>query len=175
MNKKFLNSKLILIIITSITFLSLTLQSCNSRPVQFHTYLIPSNYKGTLRIIYNEECGIKPRIEDGREILAFPKNGVLILNTDVFYSITGNKYYLIDGKGNKTKVAEIFNSADRLSNGLSVLAGTLTVAGYTYHNSEVEIKGIEYKDFKLFKNGIVDTTQNLDSLTNALVSACRAK
>jgi hypothetical protein len=55
--------------------------------------------------------------------------------------------------------------AVQLNDGPSVLAGTITVAGYTYHNSEVEINGIEYKDFKLYKNGVGETTQNLDSLT----------
>ena len=167
-----MKSKLILIIITSITFLSVILQSCNFRPVQFHTFLIPSNYEGTLRIVYDEECGIRPIIEDGREILEFSKNGILILNKDN-YAETGNEYYLIDSKGNKTKVTENFNSGDKLSNGPAVLAGTLTVAGYTYHNSEVEIKGITYKDFKLYKNGTGETLKNLDSLINAVVSACR--
>jgi hypothetical protein len=41
-----------------------------------------------------------------------------------------------------------------LNDGASVLAGTITVAAFTFHNSEVEIKGIEYKDFKLYKNAI---------------------
>ncbi|HSV12050.1 MAG TPA: hypothetical protein VLI68_14840, partial [Hanamia sp.] len=45
-------------------------------------------------------------------------------------------------------------SGDKLNDGASVLAGTITVAAFTFHNSEVEIKGIEYKDFKLYKNAI---------------------
>lgn len=179
MINKFFKSSLTFIIIAHVIFLPIMLQSCHADSSRFHTFLIPSNYEGTLRIIYDEQCGIKPKVEDGREILQFPKNGILILNTNS-YADTGNEYFLIDDKGNKTKVTEIVNAKGGSNNGPAVLAGTLTVSGYTYHNSEVQIKGITYKDFKLFKNNPgeikdIASTQNLDSLTHAVLSACRAR
>ncbi len=147
--------------------------------IQSHTFLIPANSEGTLRIIYNEECGIKPKTEDGSEILEFPNNGILILNTRPLWLKQVMKYFLIDNNGNKTKVSEILDSSEMVKRTPAILAGTLTVSGYTYHNDEVEKKGITYIDFMLYRksNDAVEnfaSIQNIDSLSNAAVSACRA-
>lgn len=178
MKRKFLQLKQISIIITLIFFSLLIFQNCKSDHASSHIFLIPSKFQGILRIIYDEECGIKPDIENGKEILKFPENGILILNTNS-YADAGNEYYLIDDGGRKTKVTEVFNSKNGLNKKPAVLASPITVSGYIYNNSEIEKKGITYKDFKLIDNntGEVDEAalkQKLDSLANALVSACRA-
>ena len=177
MQKKLLQLKQISIITSLIFFLLVICQHCKPDHISSHIFLIPSKFKGILRIIYNEECGITPDIDNGKEILKFPENGILILNTSS-YAEAGNEYYLVDDEGHKTKVTEVFNSKNENKKPV-ILASPVTVSGYTYNNSEIEKKGITYKDFKLINNNTGNVNeaplkQNLDSLTNALVSACRA-
>ena len=161
-----------------VSFLAFIFQSCKTDHIRSHTFLIPANFEGTLRIIYDEDCGIKPEVKDGNEIVEFPKNGILILNSNS-YADTGDKYYLVENKGNRTRVPEILDSNATLKRMPAIFAGMLTVSGYTYHNSEVEIKGITYKDFRLYRTNddtIKNFTsiQNTDSLSNAAVKACRS-
>ncbi|HEY5393610.1 MAG TPA: hypothetical protein VIJ57_15910, partial [Hanamia sp.] len=82
-------------------------------------------------------------------------------------------------KGNRTRVTEILDSNATVKKTPTIFAGVLTVSGFTYHNSEVEIKGITYKDFRLYRTNddtIKNFTsiQNTDSLSNAAVKACRS-
>ena len=166
------------LIFSIVSFLAFIFQSCKTDHIRSHTFLIPANFEGTLRIIYDEDCGIKPKVEDGNEILKFPKSGILILNSNS-YADAGDKYYLIDNKGNRTTVTEILDSNASVKRMPAIFAGMLTVSGYTYHNSEVEIKGITYKDFRLYRTNddtIKNFTsiQNKDSLSNAAVKACRS-
>ncbi len=152
-----------------VIILPVTFQSCQADQISSHTFLIPANLEGTLRIIYNEDCGIKPKVEDGNEILEFPKNGILILKKDS-YGDTRNKYYLVDNNGNKTRVSEILDPNETVKRTPAILAGVVTVSGYTYHNDEVEIKGITYIDFRLYRNSSNEnekftSTQNIDSLS----------
>lgn len=66
--------------IMGLTLIILCLADCNNRPLP-NTFLIPSDYEGTLRIVFEEKCGLTPKVENGRQILEFKKNGFLILNT----------------------------------------------------------------------------------------------
>ena len=76
------------------------------------TFLIPADYEGTVRIVYKQKCGVKLHKENGRQIIRFPKSGVLILN-EKFDGGINNEYFLVDKNGSKTKVEQIINFQDR--------------------------------------------------------------
>jgi len=186
------------IYIGALAVLLVCLSACNNRPLPY-TFLIPANYKGILRVIFDEECGIKPGVANGRQILAFGEDGILILNsesfnggmtekntnvnndvneTKSFLADMKSEYYLVDGKGNKTKITQILNAGEKLNDTPSILPGETTVSGYTYHNSEVEVKGITYQDFYLYNSNATGTketmsSQQINTITKALVNACR--
>lgn len=185
------------IYISALTLLLVCLLACNNRPLPY-TFLIPANYNGILRVICDEECGIKPQVENGRQVLEFDKNGILILNTasfdggmkekntrlnndeetKSFLTEMKSEYYLVDSKGNKTKITQILNAGEKPTDTPSILPGETTVSGYTYNNSQVEMKGITYQDFYLYNPDTTGTketmsSQQINTITKALVNACR--
>jgi hypothetical protein len=138
------------------------------------TFLIPADYDGEIRIVYEEECGVKLHKENGRQILQFPENGILILNEN-FNGGINNDYYLVDKSGRRTRVEQIldFNaSTKKLPYILVGSAGTLGPDGAS--------KGITFSDFYLYNKDTTRTdnykqSQRFDSLTTEIVKACRTK
>ncbi|MBK9489571.1 MAG: hypothetical protein IPO07_12855 [Haliscomenobacter sp.] len=112
LSKKPTKTKLLTTLLPVIAYLPLTylfLLAYNHTSPK--TFLIPAEYQGTIRIVYEEKCGIKMQEENGRQILQFPETGILILN-EKFNGGINNEYYLIDKSGNRTKVDESINFKD---------------------------------------------------------------
>lgn len=154
--------------------------ACNTRPLP-KIFLIPSDYKGTCRIVFEEKCGVTPKEENGRQILKFQKSGLLILNTEIDYGII-NDYYLVDKKGNKTKIAQILNAKDRVNKMPAIIVGSVGVSSsvLNFTNSIITkvAGGATYIDFTVYNEDTDDaenntSSQRLDSLTNAAVNDCR--
>ncbi len=159
--------------------LLLTLGACKNAPTE-RTFLIPSNYQGTLRIIYGEKCGVQPKEENGREIVEFQKNGLAILNTENDFKIK-NEFYLADDKGKRTKVNEISAFEDRITRMPAILAGgeTVSTSVVNYENSKSTLSGgADCVDYYLYNTNTTKIeeahlSERLDSLTNSVVNACR--
>ena len=136
------------------------------------TFLIPADYEGTLRIVYEEKCGTKLKKENSRQLFEFPNNGILILSED-FDGGINHYYYLVDKDGNRKKIEQILDYKDRRLPSIQVGgAGTLGV-------SEND-KGIKFSDFYLYNKDtvIIDdfrAAQKFDSITTEAVNACRKK
>lgn len=141
-------------------------------------FLIPSDYSGPLRIVYEEKCGVKPVKSNGRQVLKFPETGVLILNVD-FDGGVNNKYYLVDSKGNKNEVPQTLDYKDSVRNKPAVLvAGSGTMGAAIYANSQRREPDIKFSDFYVFNGDTTDLenyhwSQQFDSLTTAVVNSCR--
>lgn len=180
-SKKSLKTKFISIIAPIVLYLPLTYISLiiftYTSP---KTFLIPLHYEGTLRIVYEEKCGLKPEKENGRQILRFPKNGLLILSND-FDGGVNNNYFLVDDRGNRKEVNEVLEFKNRVYKMPAILnggSGTLFLENSSGSNDK-SIKSITYSDFFLYNN---DTTnigndrirETFDSLTRINVEACRA-
>ena len=140
--------------------------------------LIPSDFSGQLKVIYEEACGSKYEKVDGLKTLNFPENGVLILN-EKFDSHVNFKYFLIDKFGNKTEIPSIENPLDN-----SVKQPYITVgkSGVSYHSIEANTankpdKGITYSEFYVYNDSSATNElhpeQTLDSITLILVNSCR--
>lgn len=160
-----------------ITFLFLNIYNYSTPK----TILIPENFDGKLRIVYEEKCGIKYSREDGIKTLIFPENGILILNEKFDRHINFN-YYLIDKLGKKTKIPQIFNFNNRIQKRPSVLKGSSgTIGGMIEANStNQEKKGITFSDFYVFNKDTLirndyKNQRKFDSLTTNIVNECRLR
>jgi len=142
-------------------------------------FLIPENYNGKLRVVYEEKCGQGLIIEDGSEVFRFPENGILILS-DKFNGRINHKYYFVDTKGNRKEIPQAnFDGKDLKFPNTSILgSGTMT-------NAEIKIgvvsnddnDNISYSDFYVNQNKVENydykAEEKFDSLTFAYVCNCR--
>lgn len=138
------------------------------------TFLIPANCEGTIRIVFEEKCGEVFTTENGRKILRFPENGILILN-EKFDGGVNNDYYLIDKNGRRTKIKEIIDFKNRAKEIPSIEVGGAGTLG-----SDEQNKSITISDFYLYNKDTTEITdykisQRFDSLTTEIVKACRTK
>lgn len=173
LSKKTLKTKLLTTILPIVIYLPATylflLAYTYTTP---KTFLISADYDGQIRIVYEEKCGVKMHKENGRQILQFPENGILILN-EKFDGGINNDYFLVNKSGKRTKVEEIIdfkNSTKRLP--------FIVVGGGGTFIRETNKKSITYSDFYLYNK---DTTrrddyklsQRFDSLMWKVVEDCR--
>jgi hypothetical protein len=136
------------------------------------TFLIPSDYEGTIRIVYEEKCGATLHKEEGRQILQFPQSGILILN-EKFDGGINNKYYLVDKNGKRTEVNQIIDFKERTKKLPSIQVGGAGTIGS-------EIGDITFSDFYLYNSDTIEAedykqSQRFDSITIETVKACRTK
>ncbi len=144
------------------------------------TILIPKNFEGNLRVVYDEKCGRNYDKTDGIKTLTFPANGILVLNEDFDRHVNYN-YYLIDELGNRTKISQILDFKDRIQKRPCVLVGGSGTIGQAIEsNSEnQEEKGITFSDFYVYNQDTVNRNDNyksqqrFDSLTTIIVNQCR--
>lgn len=143
------------------------------------TILIPKDFDGTLRVVYEEKCGSNYYKIDGVKTLTFPENGILILNED-FNRHINYKYYLVDQSGYKTEIPQTLAFDDKTQKRPCVLVGGSGTIGQTIKDNSTnqEERGITYSDFYVYNKNTVDRNdykiqQKFDSLTTAIVSQCR--
>jgi hypothetical protein len=145
------------------------------------TILIPKNFEGNLRVVYEENCGSNYDKIEGIKTLTFPENGILVLNEDFDRQVNYN-YYLVDELGNRTKISQILDFKDRIQKQPCVLVGgSGTIEQMIEANStNQKEKGITFSDFYIYNKDTVDrndfkSQQKIDSLTTTIVNQCRQK
>lgn len=75
-------------------------------------FLIPAGFEGSLTIVYDEACGVRPGTENGHPVFRFPKNGLLILNEkESPYNLTGSAYYFEDSAGIRQEIKQVIDRA----------------------------------------------------------------
>ncbi len=80
----------------------------NTLPV---TYLIPEGFEGMTRIIWDQPCGTAPRVEEGRQIVELPANGLLVMQSkEPLYAFKGALFYFKDNAGNKKQIKQIIDN-----------------------------------------------------------------
>jgi len=144
------------------------------------TILIPKNFEGNLRVVYEENCGLNYDKTDGIKTLTFPDNGILVLNEDFDRHVNYN-YYLVDELGNRTKISQILDFKDRIQKRPCVLIGGSGTIGQTIeaNKENQEEKGIIFSDFYVYNQDTINRNDNyksqqrFDSLTTIIVNQCR--
>ena len=144
------------------------------------TFLIPTNFEGSFKVIYGEECGLNPPIENGRIILQIPANGILIVQPEFEGGIIDHKYYFIDNDGKRTKIEQYENYTDGTKNIPGVrLGGSGSIGGAMPNGgtSSESPLAIHFTNFQVYQDTIdkydFEGERKFDSLTTALVEECR--
>ena len=144
------------------------------------TFLIPTNFEGSFKVIYGEECGLNPPIENGRIILQIPANGILIVQPEFEGGIIDHEYYFIDNDGKRTKIEQYENYSDGTKNIPGVrLGGSGSIGGAMPNggSSSESPLAIHFTDFQVYQDTIdrydFKEERKFDSLTTALVEECR--
>ncbi len=76
--------------------------------------LIPEDLKGEINIVIQQEMGIEPKIENGKQILEVPEDGILLLKSDIEASYYASiDYYLVNKKGGRTRINTIVAPQDK--------------------------------------------------------------
>ncbi|MDT3738791.1 MAG: hypothetical protein RO257_04745 [Candidatus Kapabacteria bacterium] len=143
------------------------------------TILIPKDFEGNLRVVYEEKCGYNYDKSEGVKTMNFPENGILILNED-FDRHVNYKYFLVDDLGKRTEIQQIIDFKSKVQNRPCVLfVGSGTIGQTIEANStNQEEKGITFTDFYVYNKDTIDrndykSQQRFDSLTTAIVNQCR--
>lgn len=89
--------------------------SCGSKKVTPEIFLIPFNYHGTVKVIFNESCGQKETFDGKKRMYIIPENGILITQFKQEFGIINQEYYYVDAKGSRTLIPKMmlqdFNEA----------------------------------------------------------------
>jgi hypothetical protein len=164
-------------------FIMLIFSACKEKSLP-STFLIPSNFEGTVRIVFDETCGMPPEIENGRQLFKVSQNGIIISKTEM--TIPNNKddnFYFIDGDNKRTKITRIVNFNESNHNAPTIMFSGVGVSSGAVSTVNSETKTVSgrasYIDFNLYNKNSIEIknsvkSDKLDSLTNELVKGCRA-
>ena len=146
--------------------LSITLTSCVK--TLSTVYLIPKSYLERLFIIIHEEKkGVIPLIENNKKIFLFSNDGIIISTTnfDGEENLLNNEYYLIDDKGNREKIENVYedspekvtkfpaltvHSVSLMNNDNELVNGYFKTIPLTYlvlYKKEADIAEISYEEY----------------------------
>ena len=148
-------------------------------------FIIPQNFKGKFRIVYNQKCGLDSRIENGKRIFDIPDNGILLIKSEFKTGIVDHEYYLQDNSGKKTQINELLTYDRSKPIAHAVLQGNAGTIDGKMPDGSLSTESplaIHFTDFIVVNSN--DTTsvseakqaginQSLDSLTTMLVADCR--
>ncbi len=154
-----------------------------SRPEKA-VFLLPSDFDGKFRIVFNEKCGAASTFEGGKRVLTIPGNGLLILQPGFMPGGMENLYFKVDKNGSRTEIPQLRGIADISSIPGVVLksAGSLMPRLADGSVSTDPSSAIYFEDFVLRNdtlplinpaNAVKDI--QFDSLTAVQVQQCRAR
>lgn len=138
------------------------------------TYLIPKSVKNGFRVIYEEKCGIEPKMENRRRVIVIPENGIAILNFKNQSGWNNHEYFSVDLKGNRIKIGDVgfANSEESIVKSVSsgIMSGTSLDGSLDIHYSDFIIKKNK-NDSEWMSNSHQES--KIDSSTRVLVEKCR--
>lgn len=81
-------------------------------------YLIPKGYTGDVIIVFAQQNGVSPDVENGRYVYRIPSNGILRVKTKGITGFVDTSYYYVDENGARQKIEAIRVTGDRDPSGL---------------------------------------------------------
>jgi len=148
--------------------------------IEPETYLVPEDFSGKIKIIYGLECGIKPKIENGRRILEIPNDGILFVDYEFKSGIIDHEYYSIDKNGKRVKLERYENYEKGTKNvpGIGFGAsgnfpGEMPNGGFS---SESPLT-VHYSEFQVIRDSTVqydfNSERKFDSIVRARIEKCK--
>ncbi|MEN3323408.1 hypothetical protein VP395_06690 [Mariniflexile soesokkakense] len=140
--------------------------------IEPETYLISENYTGKVKIIYGLDCGIEPKIENGRKILEIPNDGILFVKYKFESGIIDHEYYSVDRNGKRIKFEQFENYKNGTKNvpGIGFSAsgnfpGEMPNGGFS---SESPLT-VHFSEFQVLR----DTILKFDSIVRSRIEKCK--
>jgi hypothetical protein len=113
----------------SLILIFFNLFSCH-QGIEKEIYLIPSNFKGKVNVIFNQVNGEPVRYQDDVRIYEIPKDGILLTQFKEQEGFIKREYYYTDEANNKKPLKIIMDMEDVNSSEISVFRdGTIGVYG----------------------------------------------
>jgi hypothetical protein len=172
-----LTTKLVWTLVPLIVFYPLGLLIRSGNNATPETFLIPSTFKGKFRVIYGEECGLKTTVENGRQVLSIPPDGILILKNKIEEGWRDQAFYFVTPDGSK-ELAYLNDKKINKSVPNIIVIGP-AVATYNFETSNHQKLTYSYVDFEVIKeNSIIDEPSPernaMDSLSRAKLMECKS-
>lgn len=138
--------------------------------MESETFLIPRNYRGRVRIIFNQKCGETIKYEDKRRAYDIPNDGILFTQFKDEQGFINQNFYLLEN-GQRTKIEELmvqdFNEEWTTERNLKEPPRdklAIFNAGRTYSDGSSEFYICTYNELKKYD---IKYDQKFDSLTTA--------
>ena len=77
------------------------------KTIEPETFLIPKNYRGCVRIMFNSKCGEEIQYENKRRLYKIPKDGILLTKFNDEQGYINFEFYLVDENGKRKKIQEL--------------------------------------------------------------------
>lgn len=84
--------------------------SCGSKKVTPEIFLIPSGYRGEVKVIFGEPCGNKESFDGKKRLYIVPESGILISQFKQEFGIINQEYYYVDANGQRTLIPKMMLS-----------------------------------------------------------------
>jgi hypothetical protein len=173
----------IVLLVSILAIHSLTMAKSYLNKPTPETFLIPVDFKGKIRIIYGEKCGINPLLENKRRILEIPDNGLLIIQPKFKAGSIDHIYLSVDSTGKREELDHIYDFNDK-SKGVRLqssgnIGGAMPDGGFSSKSN----LAIKFTDFyvsngdspNVYDQEYSSADNTIDSLTRILVDKCRKK
>ena len=71
------------------------------------TFLVPTDFRGRVNIIYDQKCGQETEYENDRRIYRIPSNGLLLTKFKKPSGLIDHKYFLVNDNGTRTELTKM--------------------------------------------------------------------
>jgi len=71
------------------------------------TFLVPSDFRGRVNIIYDQKCGEETEFENDRRVYRIPSNGLLLTKFKKPSGLIDHKYFLVNNSGTRTELTKM--------------------------------------------------------------------
>ena len=92
-------------------------------------FLVPEGFSGPVRVAYGLASGIEPALENGRQVLPIPANGVLVIRPEYRAGMMDERYYFVAPNGQRRKIPVVYFYDDRKPGTAGIFFASTTKGG----------------------------------------------
>ena len=143
------------------------------------TFLIPSTLQGKFRVVYGENCGVTPIVQNGRQILEIPSDGILLVKPNLEKGWRDQEFYFVTPQGLRKLIYANNKKADKGKPNIFVRGPASATYNFDKEGRKSEQLTFNYVDFEISPRDTIYYEHNpennrFDSMTQLKVIACRS-
>lgn len=120
-------------------------------------YILPKGYFGPVVIVFDQQNGAEPSIEEGYRVYRIPSSGVLKTKVAATYNIDRLSFYEEDGDGIRTQIEYVYAASEgnlpgrerKTFENISETDGTKYVMGSEMGSFESRIGVVRFRAFQV--------------------------